>query len=341
MPPRRFLILILLPVALMAIGTAGYRLIEGPTWSILDALYMTATTLTTVGFGEIHPLSPAGRVFTIVLCLTGVFALFFAAGEIIRTMLSGEIQKTLGRHRMERNLAALSGHYIVCGHGRMGQLVCQEFTAHKLPFVVIENGEERIEALRQSGLLYVHGDATSDETLRLAGVERAQALITVVASDADNLYITLSARLLNEKLLIVARAEGREADAKLRRVGANHVVSPYVIGGFRIAQAVIRPAVVDFIELATRTDHLEMQIEEIELAAGSPLVGHTLGEQRFHQQLGVIVMAIKMPKGAMVANPTGETILEGGSTLIALGHRDQLDKLERLAAAARDGQKRP
>jgi voltage-gated potassium channel len=331
-PARRLLLLILLPAALMTFGTVGYRVIEGPEWSALDAAYMTAITLTTVGFLEVHPLSPAGRVFTIVLCFFGIFTLFYAAGEVIRAMLTGEIQQTLGRQRMERNLAALANHFIICGFGRMGQLVCQEFAAHKLPLVVIEQDERRFEALRAADYLYVHGDATSDEVLRAAGIERAQALVTVVASDADNLYITLSARLLNDKLFIVARAEERVADAKLRRAGANHVVSPYVIGGARIAQAAIRPAVVDFIELATRTDYLEMQIEEIALRPGSPLVGQTLAERHFHQELGVIVVAIKTPTGEMVANPAGDTTLKADSTLIVLGHRQQLDKLERLAA---------
>jgi voltage-gated potassium channel len=214
----------------------------------------------------------------------------------------------------------------------MGQLVCQEFAAHKLPFVIIEENDEHAEGLRETDLLYVHGDATADEVLRRAGVERAKALVTVVASDADNLYITLSARLLNEKLFIVARAEGKAADAKLRRAGANHVVSPYVIGGARIAHAVIRPSVVDFIEMATRTDYLEMQIEEIQLQSASELVGKTLGERRFQQDLGVIVVAIKKPSGPMVSNPTGETVLEADSTLIVLGHRQQLDRLEKIAA---------
>jgi voltage-gated potassium channel len=317
---------------LLAIGTVGFRAIEGPHWSFLDALYMSATTLTTVGFREVHPLSATGQLFTVVLSMTGVFTLFFAAGELIRAMLTGDIQRTIGRQRMERNLAALKDHFIVCGYGRMGQLVCQEFAAHKLPFVVIERDDGRAEDLREAGVLNVHGEATADAVLRKAGVERARALVSVVASDADNLYITLSARLLNDKLVIVARAEGREAEAKLRRVGANYVVSPYVIGGARIAQAVIRPTVVDFIELATRTDHFEMQIEEIKLQPRSALVGKTLGERRFHQELGVIIMAIKSPGGDMVANPTGETVLEPNSTLIALGHREQLDKLEKLAA---------
>ncbi len=329
--PRRLLVLFLLPVLFLAVGTAGYRVIEGPSWSFLDALYMTAITLSTVGYLEVHPLSPAGRGFTIVLCLTGVFTLFFAAGEFIRFVLTGELQKAVGRQRMERNLAELRDHYIVCGYGRMGQLVCRELAAHKLPYVVVERDDDRVEDLRDSDHLYIHGDATSDDVLRQAGIDRAQALITVVASDADNLYITLSARLLNEKLTIVARAEGREADAKLRRVGANHVVSPYVIGGVHIAQAAIRPSVVDFIELATRTDYLEMQIEEIPLRPDSPLVGKSLAQHRFHQELGIIVVAIKRPSGEMVSNPSGQTVLEAESTLIVLGHREQLDRLEKLA----------
>jgi voltage-gated potassium channel len=330
-PPRRLLILISLPFLLLAIGTAGYRLVEGPAWSFLDALYMTATTLTTVGFQEVHPLSSAGRVFTIVLCMTGIFTLFFAASELLRAAVTGELRKAVGRQRMERNLAGLNDHFIVCGFGRMGQLVCQEFTAHSLPFVVIEQDERRLEALQEAGVLYIHGDANSDDVLRQAGIERAQALVTVVASDADNLYITLSARLMNDKLFIVARADERAADAKLRRAGANHVVSPYVIGGSRIAQAAIRPAVVDFIELATRTDYLEMQIEEITLQPGSPLVGQTLTERHLRQELGIIVVAIKKPSGPMVSNPSGETTLEADSTLIVLGHRQQLDKLEGMA----------
>jgi voltage-gated potassium channel len=330
-PPRRLLVLATLPLLLLAVGTVGYRLVEGPSWSLFDGLYMTVITLTTVGYAEVHPLSTAGRVFTIILTLVGVFTLLYAATEVIRSIVTGELQRTLGRQFMERNLAGLRDHFIVCGFGRMGQFVCQEFAAHKLPFVLIEQDDHRAEGIREAGYLYVHGDATSDEVLRRAGIERARALVTVVASDEDNLYITLSGRLLNEKLFIVARAEEREAEAKLRRVGANHVVSPYVIGGARIAQAVIRPSVVDFIEMATRTDYLEMQIEEIELRPGSPLAGQTLAERRFHQELHVIVVAIKKPSGEMVSNPTGTTVLEAGSTLIVLGHRQQLDELERMA----------
>lgn len=335
MLPRRILILILVPLLFLFVGTIGYRAIEGPGWTFFEALYMTVITLTTVGYQEVHPLSHAGRAFTIVLSLTGVFTLLYVASEFIRAVVSGELRQGLGRQLMERTLGDMRDHAIVCGLGRMGRRVCKEFEAQKLPYVVIESNEELLEDFQSRHGVYVHGDATSDEVLRRAGVERAKALLAVVASDAENLYITLSARLMNEKLAIVARAEEEGAEVKFRRAGANHVVSPYVTGGFRLAQAVIRPTVVDFIELATRADYLEMQIEEITLQSGCSLVGQSLGERRVHQELGVTVVAIKRTDGELVSNPSGSTVLEAGSTLIVLGHRDQLDRMEKIAAGER------
>jgi len=332
--PRRHLFLILVPPLFLLVGTLGYRVIEG-NWSVFDALYMTVITLTTVGYQEVHPLSPAGRAFTIVLSLTGVFTLLYVAMEMIRAVVSGELREDVGRRLMERTLADMRNHAIVCGLGRMGRHVCKEFEAQGLPYVVIERNEELLEDFGGRHGVYVHGDATSDSVLRHAGVERAKALLAVVASDAENLYITLSARLMNEKLAIVARAEEEGAEVKFRRAGANHVVSPYVTGGFRLAQAVIRPTVVDFIELATRSDYLEMQIEEITLKSGSGLVGQSLGERRVHQELGVTVVAIKRADGELVSNPSGSTVLEVGSTLIVLGHRDQLDRMETMASGDR------
>ena len=332
MPPPRLLPLIVVPILLFVVGTLGYRLIEGPVWTWFDSLYMTAITLMTIGYQEVHPLSTAGRAFTIVLSLAGVFTLLYAGVELIRTVVSGELREGLGRQLMERTLANMKDHAIVCGYGRMGRKVCKEFEEQKQAYVIIERDEELLEDFQSKHGVYVEGDATSDEVLRRAGVERARALLAVVASDAENLYITLSARLLNEKLVIVARAEEEGAEVKFRRAGANHVVSPYVTGGFRLAQAVMRPTVVDFLELAMRSDYLEMQIEEIDLPQGSPLAGQTLGERRVHEQLGVIVIAIKRANGELVSNPTGSTTLEAGSTLVVLGHRDQLDRLEKMAA---------
>jgi voltage-gated potassium channel len=314
---------------LLAGGTLGYVFIEG--WSSFDALYMTVITLTTVGYLEVHPLSSAGRAFTMLLALGGIFTMFYLAGDLIRGMVSGDVARLLGRQRMERTLATLKNHLIVCGFGRMGRFVCEQFAAAGLPFVLVEQQAALLEGFRIPHGIPLHGDATSEEVLRRAGVERARALVTAAASDADNLYITMTARLLNDTLLIVARAEDEAAEKKLKRAGANRVVSPYAIGGQRVAQAVLRPAVMDFIELATKSEHLELQIEETEIAAGSSLTGQSLKDSAVRQDLGIIIVAIKKPGGRMIFNPEPAIILEPGDLLITLGHRQQLDRLEKLA----------
>jgi voltage-gated potassium channel len=321
--------LLTVPVLLVVVGTVGFRLIE--RWPLADALYMTVITISTVGFREVHELSAFGRAFTMFLVLGGVFTMFYTATEAIRFIVSGEVGKQLGRQRMERSLAELKDHLIVCGLGRMGRLVCQEFSAASLPFVVIDRQADRVAGFALPHGFAVVGDATSDEVLRSAGVERARALVTVADSDADNLYITMSARLLNEKLYIVARGEDEAAQKKLLRVGASRVVSPYVIGGQRVAQAVLRPSVVDFIELATRSQHMELQIEETEIRSGSRLVGRTVRESGIRQDLGIIIVAIKKPDGKMLFNPASDLGLAPGDVLIALGRRDGLNRLVALA----------
>lgn len=326
--------LLLIPTALVAGGTAGYRLIEAETYTTFDALYMTVITLTTVGYGETHELSTAGRVFTIFLLLGGVFTIFFTAMEIIRTVISGEVQELLGRQRMESRLAEMKDHLIVCGYGRMGKFVCREFSKQGLPFVIVDCDEEHLRDFKMAHGIGLPGDATTDEVLKRAGVERARALVTVASSDADNLYITMTARLLNESLFIVARAETEPAEQKLTRAGANRVVSPYAIGGFRVAQAVLRPTVLDFIELATRKEHLDLQIEETVINKESRLCGVTLQNSQLRQTLGVIVVAIKKLDGGMVYNPPGYAVLDAGDTVIALGHRQQLDQLEAQAGSS-------
>lgn len=327
---RRYLLLLLIPLGLVLLGTFGFYILE-PEYTLFDSLYMTVTTLTTVGYGEVHPLHTAGRVFTILLLVGGVFTVFFAAGEFLKAVVSGEIQEILGRQRMARSLAEMKNHLIVCGLGRVGRLVCQEFSRQKLPFVLIDRQPEAIKDFDLPHGIALLGDATSDEVLRKAGVERARALVTVAASDADNLYITMSARLLNDQLFIVARAEAEQAEQKLLRGGANKVVSPYAIGGLKVAQAVLRPNVVDFIELATQTEHLELQIEEAHLQPGSRLVGASLSGSRLRQDLGLIIVAIKRPGQKMLYTPSGDTVLEAGDTLIALGRRPDLDQLEAMA----------
>jgi voltage-gated potassium channel len=330
--PHRLLVPLFVVAALLVLGTAGYRFLEG--WPLFDALYMTVITITTVGFLEVHPLGTAGRVFTMALALGGVFSAFYAAAEFIRAIVTGEIRAVLGRQRMENRLEKLRGHLVVCGYGRMGRLVAEEFAAASLDFVVIDRDAKVLEDFDLPCGIPLVGDATADDVLRRAGIERARALVAAAASDADNLFITLSARLLSDRLLIVARAEGEAADLKLRRAGASRVVSPYSIGGHRVAQAVLRPNAMDFIELATRSEHHELQIEEIELGPGSALVGRSLKASPIRSELGIIIVAIKKPGAKMVFNPAPEALLEAGDLLITLGHRQQLDRLEAMAHAA-------
>jgi voltage-gated potassium channel len=329
---RRLLFPVLVLAVLLLGGTLGYQVLGG--WGWLDALYMTVITITTVGFHEVRPLGTVGRLFTMVLALGGVFTAFYAAAELIRAVVTGEIRTVLGRQRMENLLAQLHDHLVVCGFGRMGRLVCEEFSAAGLPFVVIDRNPLVLEDFSIRHGIPLSGDATADDVLKRARVQRARALVTAAASDADNLYVAMSARFLNETLFIVARAESESAEMKLVRAGANRVVSPYSIGGHRVAQAVLRPNAMEFLELATRSAHLELQIEETELRGGSPLVGQSLKASPVRSELGIIVVAIKKPDGKMVFNPTPETVLEARDVLITLGRRQQLDRLETMARRA-------
>ena len=333
MVPRRYLIFILIPIALVVGGSAGYSLLDD-RFTLLDSIYMTVTTLTTVGYGEVHPLKPSGRIFTIVLLLVGVLTFFYTVTELVRLVISGEVQVLLGKRRMELNLTKMKNHMIICGYGRMGRQVCREFSQRGLPFVVIDRRAELLQDFNLAHGIALDGDATSDSVLRHAGVERARALVTVAASDADNLFITLSARLLNDKLFIVARAEGELAEEKLHRAGASRVVTPYAIGGLKVAMAVLRPAVVDFIELATGAEYLDLQIEQALIQRGSKLAGVTLHASGLRQDLGVIVVAIKDAKGHLAANPPGDAVMMPGDTIIALGARQSLNRVAILANKA-------
>ncbi len=321
---------ILIPVVLLGIGTVGYPLIEGDPWTPFDGFYMTAVTLTTIGYGETHPLSTPGRAFTVVLAYGGIFTLAYFMTELVRTVLTGELRELLGRQRMEEDLAGLSGHLIVCGFGRMGKIVCDELERQRQRYVLLDTAPLPADWPAKCGL-WLQGNATEDELLRKAGIERARALITVVGSDADNLYITLSARLLNPKLFIVARAEEEEAEAKLRKVGANKIISPYLAGGHRAVQAVLRPTVLHFMEMATRSEFMDLQIEEVRIEPGCKLAGRTLRDSGLSQDLGVIVVGIQRPTGELIYGPQGDAVLEVSATLIAMGQRRQLDRLEALA----------
>jgi voltage-gated potassium channel len=329
--PRRIRRMLLVPLSLILTGTVAYPLIEGPPWTFFDGMYMTVITLTTLGYGEIpQPLSRPGRVFTMFLSLGGIFLLFFIATEIIRSVVTGELRDLLGKEHMDDRLKHLEGHTIVCGLGRMGKIVCDELERMRQPFVAVDIRPQVGEWTYEYGIR-IQEDATEDECLRHAGIERARALITVVGSDADNLYITLSARLLKPGLFIVARAEEEEAEAKLLKVGANKVISPYLVGGHRAVQAVYRPGVLHFMEAATRSDSNELQIRELRVAAGSAMAGQSIRGSRVCPDVGAIVAGVIRPNGMVLHAPPADTLIEPGATLIVIGNREQLEAVELLA----------
>lgn len=329
-PVRHLKISFFVLLMLITGGTVGYKSIEG--WRLLDAAYMTVITLGTVGFREVHELSDAGKLFTMGLIIVGVSVLGYIVGSLAQIMFEGQIQRIMGRKKVEKQIDALTDHYIICGFGRIGSLICKEFKANGLKFVIIEKSADAAERLEEDGYLYMKGDATLDETLLKAGINRAKGLISVVTSDTENVYITLTARGLNPDLYIMSRSGEEGSDIKLKRAGANKVVSPYTIGGNRMAQSILRPNVVDFIEIATGHEHLELQMEEINIPTHSAFVGETLVSSGFRKEIGVIIVGIKKSHGKMVFNPHSHTKIDEHDTLIVLGDPTSIHKLEDLVA---------
>lgn len=321
---KKLLFTLFLIVLIVSFGTFGYMLIEG--WNFFDSFYMTIITLTTVGYREVHDLTRNGQLFTVVLIIGGVGTVFYALSTGAKIILEGELREIFGRQRLEKKIKELKDHYIVSGYGRMGRIICRELKAHNLPFAVIEKNPDNVRA--GGDTLIFEGDATKDEVLKNMGIERAKGLISVLPTDAENLYVVLSARVLNPNLLIVARAGEEGSEQKLLRAGADRVVSPYHIGGLRIAHTVLKPAVVDFIEFATKSGNIDLQMEEITIQEGSELVGLTLDECGFGRELGVIIVAIKQPSGEMRFNPTFRSTLAASDTLIAIGEIPKLKIIE-------------
>lgn len=310
---------------MLLIGTLGYRIIEG--WSFFDGFYMTAITITTVGFGEIHPLSPLGRVFTLGILFLGFGIAFSALSHIAASFLRGEIQNILGRKKMEKDVKRLTNHYILCGYGRMGKVIAKEFMKKSIPFVVIEaSGPEMRGSQDNKRFPFIVGNANDEEILRSAGIERARGLVSAVSTDAENAFITMTARGLNPRLRIVARAGDTSSVNKLQLAGANKVVSPYIIGGSRIAQAMLNPALVDFIELATDNDSLEIEMAEIEIPQGSPFSGKALDHSEI-KALELIIVSIQRLNHEMHFRPDAKTVLAPGDKLIAVGRPSQVQRM--------------
>lgn len=302
----------------VVVGTVGYLLLGfGP----LDALYQTVTTVATVGFREVQPLGPAGQVFTIVLILAGVGIALYAFSVLIETLIEGRLQDLLGRRRMERTISTMHDHVIICGWGRVGRAIAGEMTAAGQDVVVIDSQEARLATSPHPAVL---GNATEDAVLEEAGIARAAALVAAVDGDADNSFITLSARTLRPDLFIVSRARTRDSERKLVRAGADRVVNPQNIGGARMAAFVLRPHVAEFLDVVMHEQNLEFRLEEILVEAGTPLAGSTLRDARLREQTGALVLALRTADGQFLTNPSPELLIEAGHVIIAIGTADEL-----------------
>jgi len=312
-------------------GTLGYVLIEG--WNVWDAFYMTIITITTVGYGEIHPLSHAGRAWTIVVILTGV-GTFFYSFTLFMALLTGQaLVQRRERRRLGRMLDNLSDHFILCGFGRLGEIVAREFARQNVPFVIIERNAERMHLAMDLGYLTVEADASSEEVLKRVRIDRARGFVAAVSTDAENVYAVLSARLMKPDLFIVGRAETDDARTKLKRAGADRVIAPYQIGGLQIAQTALRPAVVDFVQLATSSENMDLNLEQVHVVTGSTLAGRTLIEAGLRQRFGVVVVGIRRADGRMDFNPAPETSILPGDDLVVLGRTGSLRELEAAATS--------
>lgn len=329
---RKIILLIILLVLLLGGGTLGYSSIEG--WPLFESLYMTVITLATVGFKEVHDLSYSGKVFTIILIITGTGTIAYTISFMVQFMVEGQLRRLLGRRKLQKQISNLKGHYIICGYGRIGRLVSREFASKPIPFIVVEQDLQRCEQLDEQGYLYVQGDATCDDILEKAGIHSAKGLISAVTSDSSNVFITLTARGINPDLYILARSSDDNADVKLIRAGANKVISPYTIGASRIAQAILRPSVVDFIDIAIGRDNFELQIEEILVRASSSLAGKTLISSALRKELGLMIVGIKRNE-RMNFNPDPNTEIAPNDILIALGEPEAIKNLERIASDGR------
>lgn len=316
-------------VLILILGTTGYRLIEG--WSFLDCLYMTVITLTTVGFGEIHPLTPSGRVFTLVLIFLGMGVVAYAFLSATRFVVEGEILALITRRRHMKAVERIRNHFVVCGFGRMGSFIAEQLHERGIPFVVVENKPETQEKIIQLGHLLVPGDATDEEILKASGVQDARGLVAVLDSDAENLYTVLTTRELNPDLEIVARASDDAAQKKLMRAGATRVFSPYRIGGMRMVMGMLKPAVTSFLEVVMDHKDMSIEIEEILVHERSEYSGKRLVETDIRRDLDLIVIAVKKDGGEMVFNPGPQTVVDARDTLIIMGRKEALAACRRTA----------
>lgn len=332
---RNRMIVVAVALAVTIAGAiTGYMLIEGYTF--LDAFYMTITTITTVGYGEIQPLSSTGRIFNSFVIFFGVLVMFLAIGAMTQTLIELELNQFFGKRRITNMIDKLHDHVIVCGYGRVGRGAVAELTQTGTPFVVVDKQENRVERAMRAGILAVEADASQDETLKQVGIDRARGLIATLSSDADNLFVILTAKTLNPSIQLAARIAEDSSEEKMRRAGATHVFAPYISTGHRMAQALLKPHVLQFLDYTTQKSiGLDVGLEQVRVEEKCPYVDHSLEELRVRRDLGVIVLAIRRSNGAMMFNPPADAKLAGGDYLIVMGPPEGLHKQERLLLGKR------
>ncbi len=306
-------------------GIAGYMIIEG--WDFIDSFYMTIITITTTGFKEVHTLNDAGKLFTLLIIFMGMGSIAYITGRSFQIIFESQIFR---RRRMSKKVEEMNDHYIVCGYGRMGKYICEELNTANAQFLVIENNPAKIERLIELGYVFVNGDSTSDTVLLQAGVKRAKGLVAVLSNDAENVFATLSAKVLNPKIFVVSRAVEEETESKLTKAGADRVVKPYEAGGTWMASLLLRPAVIDFIDVVARENNVDLNIEEFLVNEKSPLVNKTLAESPIRKDLNVIIVSIQKPDGKFIYNPGSSTKIGTGDKLVALGEEINLKNLKNM-----------
>ncbi len=315
---------------IIGFGTFGYTSVEH--MAPFDAFYMTLITISTVGFGEITPLSQAGRTITVIIIIAGISLLTYTLGQIAKIFIEGELREILGRRKLGKQISGLAGHFIVCGFGRIGEVLCKELADERIRFVVIEKQPEKIELLEKMGYLYIAGDATADDVLLQAGLLTAKGLATAVTSDADNVFITLTAKGLKSDIFVLSRAADLKNEKKLLRAGASRVICPYNMGGARMAQILKKPTVVDFLDKAMMSGELGLKLEEAVVQPSSLLVGKTLFTSNLRRDFGVIIVAIKKASCEMVFNPGPEATIDAEDVIVAIGKQEDIVRMRRVLA---------
>jgi len=316
---------LLLLLVTIVFGTSGYVAFED--MPPFEAFYMTLITISTVGFSEVKPLSDTGRSITIIIIILGISLLTYTLGQVARIFVEGELRIILGRRKLEKQISELKGHYIICGYGRIGSIIVNELKAANIPLVVIDQDPESIAELEASETLYLNMDATSDDALIEAGLERARGLVTAVSSDADNVFIALSAKGMRPDIFILARASDVKNESKLLRAGASRVVCPYQMGAKRMAEILHKPTVVDFLDHTMMNDQLGLKMEEALINENAAITGKTVMSSNLRQQFGVIIVAIKRKCGLMVFNPGPNEIFNAGDVIVVLGKKDELIRM--------------